>query len=320
MPIQIKAFLFMFIACVLIGPVLIPILKKLKFGQMVRDDGPSSHLTKKGTPTMGGLIFLIPLALVAVLAGRDYPALLPMMLVTLGFGAIGFIDDFIKVVLRRSLGLKARYKILGQIVIASAFSVYITYFTDIGTSIYIPFVNAFCDLGWAFIPFAVLVIISATNAVNITDGLDGLAAGITLVITVFFVMAAMVRPADEYVSVFSAAVAGGCLGFLVFNIHPARVFMGDTGSLALGGAVAAMAIMLRLPLLLLIVGGVYVLETLSVIVQVASFRISRKRIFKMAPLHHHFELAGWSESAVVTVFWAATVALSLLGFLSLGYR
>lgn len=318
MPIHIVTLIATFILTVVCGPLLIPLLKKLKTGQVVRTDGPGSHMIKKGIPIMGGIIFLIPLIIVAVLFEANNTKLFALVIVTVALGVIGLIDDFIKIALNRSLGLKARYKILATIFVASLFSLYILNFTDVGTTVYIPFLNIFYDLGWTFVPFTILVIISTTNAVNLTDGLDGLAAGVTLIVMVFFAMVAKISVGYEYVTSFSLAVAGGCLGFLVFNIHPARVFMGDTGSFALGGAVAAVSIVLKLPLILFIVGGIYVIEALSVIIQVISFKFSGKRVFKMAPLHHHFELAGWSESRVVICFWAITALLCLLGFLIIG--
>lgn len=318
MPIHITAFTVSFIISIICGPILIPILKRLKIGQVVRDSGPATHHIKKGIPTMGGIIFIIPLIICTILFGADFPELIPLSIVTIALGAIGFIDDFIKILFNRSLGLKARQKIFGIIFISAIFSFYIMNYTDAATMIYVPFSGILYDIGWGFIPFTVIVMLSTTNAVNLTDGLDGLAAGVTLIVILFFAMVAKMNPEYEYVMIFALTVAGGCLGFLIFNIHPARVFMGDIGSFALGGAVGAISTALKLPLILLIVGGIYVAEAVSVIIQVISFKISGKRVFKMAPLHHHFELAGWSESSVVISFWGITALLCLLGFSVVG--
>ena len=320
--IQVVAFLISFASALIAGPILIPVLRRLKFGQTVRDDGPSSHLKKTGTPTMGGLIFLIPVLILSGYFSGEYPQILPLAFVTLGFGAIGFIDDFIKVVKKRKDGLYAHQKMLCLLVIASAFAFYIAQFTDIGTDVILPFMgmDITFDLSWFFVPFTILVLISVTNAVNITDGLDGLATGVTLIVMVFLTLVAMTRSEWDYVKVFSAIVGGGCLGFLAFNVHPAKLFMGDCGSLALGGAVGAAAIMMKMPLIIIIVGFIYVIETLSVIIQVTSFKLRGKRVFKMAPLHHHFELIGWKETTVVYVFWAVTILSCFIGFLALRFR
>lgn len=317
--IQVTAFVVTFFLALIAGPVFIPALARLKFGQTVRDDGPASHFKKTGTPTMGGLIFLVPVTLVSLYYARTYPGLLPLLFVTLGFGIIGFVDDFIKVVKKRKDGLYANQKMFGLILIAASFTYYIAYHTDIGFDVSIPYIGTINSI-WFFFAFTIFVLLATTNAVNITDGLDGLAAGITLIVMVFFTVVAMTRNEWGYIKVFSAIMAGSCLGFLSFNIHPAKVFMGDTGSLALGGAVAAIAIMLKMPLILLLVGGIYVVETLSVVIQVASFKLRGKRVFRMAPLHHHFELAGWKETKVVAVFWSITLILCLISFLILGFK
>ncbi len=320
--IQVVVFVATFIMTLIAGPFLIPVLRRLKFGQTVRDDGPSSHLKKTGTPTMGGLIFILPVFLVSIYFFRNYPQILALAFVTIGFGAIGFIDDFIKVVKKRKDGLYANQKMVGLLLIAAAFSFYIVQFTDIGTEIMIPFLGSDVtfNLAWLFVPFTVFVLIATTNAVNLTDGLDGLAAGVTLIVMVFFTLVAMTRGEWDYIKLFSSAVAGGCLGFLAFNSYPAKVFMGDTGSLALGGAVGAIAIMMRMPLIIVIVGAVYVIETLSVMIQVGSFKLRGKRVFKMAPIHHHFEMIGWKETKVVTVFYTATVIFCIIGLLALRFR
>jgi phospho-N-acetylmuramoyl-pentapeptide-transferase len=312
---QIVVFTTTFALVLIAGPIFIPILSRLKFGQTVRDDGPLTHLKKTGTPTIGGIIFLIPVLLVSILYSSKYPEILPMAFVTIGFGMIGFIDDFIKVVKKRKDGLYAKQKLFGLTLIATIFTCYITFATDFGTDINIPFAGT-VDMPWFFILFTIFVFISVTNAVNLTDGLDGLLAGITLIIMIFFTVIAVTRAEWDYIRVFSTTVAGGCLGFLMFNSHPARVFMGDTGSLALGGAVAATAIMLKMPFIILIVGAIYVIEALSVIIQVVSFKLRGKRVFKMAPIHHHFEMIGWKETKVVSVFWTITLFLCLIGFVA----
>lgn len=332
MPIQITILIVGFILTLISGILLIPMLERVKFGQIVRDDGPKSHLNKAGTPTMGGIIFLLPIALISGFFSIKYPGILPVLVAILLFGAVGFIDDYIKVVLKRSKGLSARQKILGLIVVATAFAYYLYRYTDLGTAISVPFTDYWLDfarislpftsdsinLEWAFVPFIVIVMLSATNSVNLTDGLDGLAAGISLIIIVFFAVIAIIS-GNLGLEILFCSIAGGCLGFLAFNMHPARVFMGDTGSLALGGAIASASIVLRMPLILLIIAGVCVIEAISVMVQVAVFKRTGKRVFKMAPIHHHFEISGWSETSVVWTFWAATVILCIIGFVSLRY-
>ena len=320
--IQVIAFVVTFILALICGPLFIPVLRRLKFGQTVRDDGPASHFKKTGTPTMGGVIFLIPVLVVSLYFAAQDRRILPLIFVTLGFGAIGFIDDFIKIVKKRKDGLYANQKMLGLLFIATAFSFYVDRYTTVGTDIIIPFmgIDATFDLVWLFVPFTIFVLISITNAVNMTDGLDGLAAGVTLIVMIFFTIAAMLRSEWDYIKVFSSMIAGGCLGFLAYNAHPARVFMGDTGSLALGGAVGATAVMMNMPLFILIVGAIYVIETLSVVIQVGSFKLRGKRVFKMAPIHHHFELSGWKETKVVWVFLSSTAVLSLIGLIALRFR
>jgi phospho-N-acetylmuramoyl-pentapeptide-transferase len=310
---QIIAFLMMFLLTAITGPIVIPYLRKLKFGQTVRDDGPQSHLKKTGTPTMGGVIFMIPLILVTVIISFQYPEIIPVLLVTVAFGIIGFIDDFIKVKKKRKDGLYANQKSLLQLITASAFAIYTYYFTSAGSEIFIPYIN-FIVPGWLFILFTTIFMYGMSNAVNITDGLDGLAGGVTFVVALFFSIMAIGMDGVIHVKIFSTLIAGGCLGFLIYNIHPAKVFMGDTGSLALGGAVGAISILMKMPFVLLLVGGIYVIEALSVILQVGSFKLrGGKRIFKMAPIHHHFELTGWSETRIVKVFIGATIFLSICG-------
>jgi len=317
-PIQVTVFVATFVLALIAGPVLIPFLTRLKFGQTVRDDGPASHFKKMGTPTIGGLIFLIPITLVSLFFIRTYHEIRILLPVTLGFGAIGFIDDFIKVVKKRKDGLYANQKTLLQILAATVFAVYVCFYTDLASGITIPFTGYEVPV-WAYMLFIIVLMYATTNSVNLTDGLDGLCAGVTLIVMVFFTIVAMTRSYWEPLKIFSSSVAGGCLGFLVFNLHPAKVFMGDTGALALGAVVGAIAVMMRIPLILLVVGGVYVVESLSDIIQVTSYKLRGKRVFKMAPIHHHFELSGWKETKVVYVFWTATAVLCFIGFIILDY-
>lgn len=308
--------LIAFVIHVILCPIVIPFLSRLKFGQYVRDDGPQSHLKKAGTPTMGGVVILASLILTSFIFIPSNLDILPILLVTVGFGIIGFLDDFIKVVMKRSLGLNPLQKILGQILVTAVFGYYLLTATSIGSWIIIPFSGGFeIDLKFLFIPFLLVVMIGTVNSVNLTDGLDGLASGVTVIVATFFAIVSWGQN-SEITPITSAAV-GSLLGFLLFNAYPARVFMGDTGSLALGGFVAATAFMLKMPLFLLIVGLIYVLEALSVILQVGYYKMTKKRIFKMAPLHHHFELSGWTETKVVAVFCIITAILCLIGLLGL---
>lgn len=313
------ATLIAFVANIILCPLLIPILKRIKFGQNVRDDGPSSHLQKAGTPTMGGIIIIIAFALGSFLFiwGNIYGMLVAF--VTISFGIIGFIDDYIKVVKKRSLGFKALPKFLLQILASLVFLFLLTNLTDSYYSYFIvPFTNGlYINMGVFFIPGALFIMLGTVNGVNFTDGLDGLASGVTVLVVTFFLFASAWL-SNYYVMPITGAAAGSLLGFLLFNTYPARVFMGDTGSLALGGLVASIAIILQMPLFLAIVGLVYVIEVLSVILQVGYFKMTGgKRLFKMAPIHHHFELLGIPESKVVAIFYIFTVAMCLIGFLSL---
>lgn len=300
-----------FIVCALIGPVLIPYLHKLKFGQSIRECGPASHMAKNGTPTMGGLMMLAAL-LVALLWGNFTPHVIIALVLTVGHAVIGFIDDYIKVVMKRNLGLTAKQKFLLQFILAGAY----VYFAEThirNTELWVPGINAVIDLSWGYYVLAFLLLVGTTNAVNLTDGLDGLVSFVSLPVTIVFAFIAYMQGMLD-LSGFSLGLTGACLGFLLFNRHPARVFMGDTGSLALGGAIAALALLTRTELLLVIVGGIYVAEALSVIIQVTYFRFSGgKRIFRMSPLHHHFELGGWPEVKVVRVFTAVSCVLSVIG-------
>lgn len=312
----IYAILIAFAANVVLCPAAIPLLRRLKFGQNVRDDGPESHLIKAGTPTMGGIMILLSMLISsAFFLKGNYDGIM-VIFMTVGYGLIGLLDDYIKVVRKRSLGLRAWQKIVLQLVVTGMFIYYIYNFTDIGTAVYIPFMGGFSiDLGIVFIPFVICVVLGTVNAVNLTDGLDGLASGVSVLVTLFFMFAAYGMKSG--VLPVAGAAAGSLLGFLLFNSYPARVFMGDTGSLALGGFIAAMAVLFRMPLFLLIAGIIYVCESLSVILQVGYFKLTHgKRIFKMAPLHHHFEQCGWKETKVVAVFYIVTAIGVLVGFLA----
>ncbi len=296
---------------VVLGPVIIPFLKRLKVGQTERDDGPESHLKKSGTPTMGGILILIGVAATSVVYMKDYPKIMPILFVTLGFGLIGFLDDYIKVVLHRSMGLRAWQKMLGQIVVTGVFAYYMVNYAGVSLAMKIPFwPGKYVDWGILNIPVLFFVVIATVNGANFTDGLDGLASSVTVMIATFFTAGAIGTASG--IEPITCAVVGALLGFLLFNVYPARVFMGDTGSLALGGFVAATAYMLQMPLFIPIVGLIYALEVISVIIQVGYFKVSGgKRFFKMAPIHHHFELCGWSETRVVAVFTIITAMLCL---------
>ena len=314
--ILVQTALLAFFAGVILAPLFIAMVKRMSYGQQIRDDGPRRHLKKAGTPTMGGMIFLLAsLPAIFFYAPKSTSLYLAVFLM-LGNGFIGFIDDYLKVVRKQSLGLKARSKILGQIMLVVIF-----YFfwqgMGLSTSLNVPFTNFVIPLGPLYLPFLLFFILGYTNAVNLTDGVDGLAAGTAILAFLSYVILAS-RLGDTGVAQFGAAMIGSVFAFLIFNLHPARVFMGDVGSLALGGALAAMAILTKAELHLLIIGGVFVIETLSVIMQVISFQLTGKRIFRMAPLHHHFELSGYSEWRVVTGFWAGGFLLAVVGLLQLG--
>lgn len=304
-----------FFITLILGPIVIPVLRRLKVGQSIRDEGPKSHYSKSGTPTMGGVIMIAAIVITTLTSGKVNKDLYMVIFATIGFGLIGFVDDFIKVVLKRNLGLRAYQKLLGQILIAIVIAVYQSQISHYSTSILVPFANIYLDLKMLYIPFIVFVVVATTNSVNLTDGLDGLATGVTLIVSSFFSLIAL-NWGFESIAVFSGALTGACLGFLKFNAHPAKVFMGDTGSMALGGAIASMAILMNLTLFIPLVGGIYFAEALSVILQVISFKLTGKRIFKMSPLHHHFELSGWKETKVVIVFWSITLILCLIGLYS----
>lgn len=293
------------------GPLLIPALHRLKFGQSIRDDGPKTHLKKQGTPTMGGVIFFFTLTLGGIFLAKDSLTFWFLLASALGFGLIGFVDDYIKIIKHRSLGLTAGQKIIAQVILSALLVYAALKILGISTQLIIPGTSIVIDLGWGYIPLAMFLLIGTTNAVNLTDGLDGLAAGITLIVASGFGLIGYIGNFYS-ATVFAAVLAGSCLSFLFFNLHPAKIFMGDTGSFVLGGAVAALAIVTKTELFLPIMGAVYVAEVLSDIIQVSVYKAKKKRVFRMAPLHHHFELGGWKEQKVVYTFWiAAAVAVAI---------
>ncbi len=306
-----------FAISVVLGPFVIPYLRRLKVGQTVRDDGPQTHLKKSGTPTMGGVIILSAVVITSLIYITRCPKVVPILFMTLGFGLIGFLDDYIKVVLKRSMGLRAWQKMALQIVVTAVFAYYVVNVEHIDLAMKIPFMpESYIDFGILNIPLLFIVILGTVNGANFTDGLDGLASSVTVLIATFFSVVAI--GLQSGIEPITLAVVGALLGFLLFNVYPASVFMGDTGSLALGGFVAATAYVLQMPLFLLIVAFIYLLEVVSVILQVGYFKISGgKRIFKMAPIHHHFELCGWSETRVVAVFSIVTAILCLIGLMAL---
>lgn len=302
-----------FLITVVGTPLTIPLLKRIKAGQSIREEGPQSHMVKSGTPTMGGLMMIAAVLVTCLTAGVITRDMIIILVAFVAFGLLGFLDDFVKVSLKRNLGLTAKQKLLLQVIIAAGLAWYQSQVSIYGTSVFVPFVNVYLDFGIWYIPFISFVVVSMVNSVNLTDGLDGLASGVTLIIAVFL---SLVGAAYGFTTtaIFCAALAGACIGFLFFNKYPAKVFMGDTGSLALGGGIAAAAIMMNIELIIPLAGGVYVAEALSVILQVVSFKLRGKRIFKMAPLHHHFELCGWKETTVVGVFWLVTFVLCAISF------
>ena len=322
MSFQIKILLVSFVVAVVLGLIILPILKKLKISQEERSEGPKSHLSKKGTPTMGGIISIIAIILLTVATGLLYAKnaeievvkrLIPLLFAAVGFGIVGFIDDFKKMVLKNTEGLKPSYKMLGLLIIAVCFVIYILNVLNIGSDIYIPIIKTYVNIPvWIYIPFAILVMLATTNAVNLTDGIDGLATSVTTIIIACLSVIGVIFNVREVI-IFGSIVCGCNLAFLLFNLHPAKVFMGDTGSLMLGGVIAGMALMLKMPLLLILIALIPVIETLSVMIQVTYFKKTGKRVFKMTPIHHHFELSGWSENKVVTVFSLITLVLCIVG-------
>lgn len=307
-----------FLISVVFCPILIPFLRKLKFGQTEREEGPQSHLKKNGTPTMGGLVILASILLTSLIYIGKFTEILPVLFMTLGFGLIGFLDDYIKAVKKRSLGLTPLQKMALQFIVTGVFIYYYFKIAGLDTSIKIPFVSGdgFVMPTWLFIIFVFIVVLGTVNGVNFTDGLDGLASGVTVIVATFFTIAAL--SLNPSMTPITGAVVGSLLGFLLFNTYPARVFMGDTGSLALGGFVSSIALMLHMPLFIVIIGLIYLVEVLSVILQVGYFKLTHgKRIFKMAPIHHHFELCGYSETQVVAAFSIVTALLCLVGIMAL---
>ena len=321
MEFQIKILLLSFVVTAALGIIIIPLLRKLKVGQIERNDGPESHLKKQGTPTMGGIILILTTVILTITAYFYYIGdepevankLLPILLISSGFGLVGLVDDAKKLLLKNTDGLKPAYKMLGLLIISVAYVLYLVYFLKIDTYTYIPIIKTYINL-WLpiYILFNVFVILGTTNAVNLTDGVDGLATSVSAIIIACLTVIGIIYDVKE-VAVFGSIVTGTCLGFLIFNLHPAKVFMGDTGSLLLGGVIAGMAIYLKMPLLLIVIAIIPVIETFSVIIQVAHFKKTGNRIFKMAPLHHHFELSGWNENKVVSVFSVITLIFCIIG-------
>ena len=321
MEFQTKLLLISFVITIVLGIIILPVLKKLKVGQIERSDGPQSHLKKQGTPTMGGIIIMLGIIIVTIGTYIYYRTkdielaqkLLPILGLTIGFGLIGFIDDFKKLVLKNTEGLKPSLKMLGLLLISVIFVLYLVKGLNIGTETYIPIIKQYIEIPlFVYIPFAILVILATTNAVNLTDGIDGLSSSVCTIIITCLTVIATIFEVDE-ITLFGASVIGAVLAFLIFNIYPAKVFMGDTGSLFLGGVISGIALYLKMPLILLVIAFIPVLETISVILQVVSFKCTGKRIFKMAPIHHHFELCGWKENQVVMIFSVITLMVSIIG-------
>ena len=318
---QTKTLLLSFAVTVILGIIIVPILRKLKVGQIERDDGPESHLKKQGTPTMGGIIIMLGIIIVTIIAYIYYSNsdvaiaknLIPILGLTIGFGVIGFIDDFKKLVLKNTKGLKPSLKMLGLLIISVIYVMYLIKGLNLGTDTYIPILKQYINIPvFAYIPFAIFVILATTNAVNLTDGIDGLSSSVcTIIITCLTIIATTLGVKE--IIVFGAIVIGAVLGFLIFNIHPAKVFMGDTGSLFLGGVISGIALYLKMPLILIVIAIIPVIETLSVIIQVVYFKKTGKRVFKMAPIHHHLELSDWRENQVVMLFSVITLVASVVG-------
>ena len=323
MEFQVKVLLITFFVTVAISIVVIPLLRKLKVGQIERDDGPESHLKKQGTPTMGGIILMFATIVSSVIVYIYYlkiradvevaKQLLPLIITAFGFGLIGFIDDFKKLVLKNTKGLNPKAKMFGLLLVSVCFVVFLLKGIGFGTEMYIPFLKQYITLPiFVYIPFIILVMLSTTNAINLTDGIDGLSSSVTAIILTALTIISIVFNVKE-VTVFGSTLIGACLGFLLFNLYPSKVMMGDTGSLMLGGAVSAIAIYLKMPLILLILALIPIIETLSVMIQVMHYKRTGNRIFKMAPLHHHFELSGWKENKVVSIFSLVTIIVCVIG-------
>ena len=329
MEFQTKIILLSFVISIIISFIVIPILKRLKVGQIERQEGPQSHLKKQGTPTMGGIIMIITILILGLFMIWNYTRsddekeiivgqnLIPMIAVTIGFGIIGLIDDLKKLIGKNTEGLKPAYKMLGLLIVSVGFTLYLTQILNIGTDIYIPFFKTYFTMPiWVYIPFAVVVLLATTNAINLTDGIDGLSTSVTAIIITCLTVIGIIFDVKE-ITIFGSILIGTCLAFLVFNLHPAKVMMGDTGSLLLGGAIASMALYLKMPLLLLVLALVPIIETLSVMIQVSHFKRTGERVFKMTPIHHHFELSGWKENKIVSVFSLITLLCCIVGLLSI---
>ena len=305
-----------FILNVIFYLVLITILKRIKAGQNIREDGPQSHLAKTGTPTMGGIAIILASSIAFIMFGAMKREMLIILVSYFAFGALGFTDDFVKVAMKRNLGLKAYQKLTMQVLIALSIGLYQLDVSRFHNSVYVPILNEFVNFGIFYLPFIIFVIVAISNSVNLTDGLDGLASSVTFAIALFLAIMGL-SFGNTSAAIFCSSIAGACLGFLIFNKNPAKVFMGDTGSLALGGAIAIAAILMNLEMIIPIAGGIFVAEAASVVIQVGSFKLRGKRVFKMAPLHHHFELSGWKETKIVYIFFAITVLLCIISFLIL---
>ena len=325
MQFQTKILLLSFVASVVVSMIVVPILRKLKVGQIERQEGPQSHLKKQGTPTMGGIIIAISIVIICIglyyyythktIEPQIAKNMIVLMLASVGFGFVGFIDDFKKLVLKNTNGLSPKAKMIGLLMIAVAYTLVLTNIFNIGTDIYIPFIGTYYALPiWVYIPFAIIVMLATTNAVNLTDGIDGLSTSVTTIIITCLTVISIIFGIKE-ITIFGSILIGTCLGFLLFNLHPAKVMMGDTGSLMLGGAIAGIAIYLKMPLLLLIIAIIPVIETLSVMIQVSHFKRTGERVFKMTPIHHHFELSGWKENKIVSVFSLVTLLFCIIGLM-----
>lgn len=329
MEFQTKIILLSFVISVIIAFIVIPILKRLKVGQIERTEGPRSHLKKQGTPTMGGIIMIIAILIMGTFMVYNYiksndpnevkigKNLIPIIIVTVGFGIIGLIDDLKKLIGKNTEGLKPAYKMLGLLIVAVGFTLYLTQVLHLGTQIYIPFIKTYISIPvWLYIPLAVIVLLATTNAINLTDGIDGLSTSVTTIILTCLTVVGIIFNVKE-ITIFGSILIGSCLAFLVFNLHPAKVMMGDTGSLLLGGAIASIALYLKMPLLLPIIALVPIIETLSVMIQVSHFKRTGERVFKMTPIHHHFELSGWKENKIVSVFSVITLICCIVGLMSI---
>ena len=313
--ILILTFVIGVIIALILGPITIPLLRRLKFGQNIREEGPKSHLKKAGTPTMGGVMFILSTTIVMFVMSDSFSEKGMVALYSLiAFGFIGFLDDLLKILKKQSEGLKAWQKMLLLLIVSGAFGYYS--YVNLPHDIVIPFTSFKLPLGVLYVPFVIFVYAAMTNAVNLTDGLDGLASTVSvLVLTFFGVLTFIIK--DYSLTIFSVALIAGLIGFLKFNAYHAKVFMGDTGSLAIGGAITTIAIISGYPLLIVIVGGIYVVEALSVIIQVTSFKLTGKRVFKMAPIHHHFEQCGYKETKVVKLFAIVSTLLLIVGLIAI---